>query len=72
MGKVRRGEKVAEVEVGQVWEDCDRRACGRRLRVEAVFEDLEQVGCRVERTGKLTTISISRMKPGSTGYRLVG
>jgi hypothetical protein len=57
------------VKVGQVWEDMDWRIKGRRLRVYSVGDDYARVE-NVE-TGKRTRIKVKRLKPGSTGYRLV-
>lgn len=55
-------------EVGQIWESCDRRDVGRPpVTVLAVDETYAVVtsGCRQSR------IRVNRMRPGSTGYRLV-
>jgi len=76
-----------EVRVGQVWEDCDKRNPGRLVKVlriftksyrqgfkkaEALFVECEvlgEVGSYAK--GKKTTIRASRLRPGSTGYRLI-
>jgi hypothetical protein len=66
-----------EVRVGQVWADNDSRSSGRTLRVDAV--DVRYAYCTVltagepgGRTGRHTRIALERMRPTSTGYRLVG
>jgi hypothetical protein len=67
-----------EVRVGQVWADNDPRSAGRTLRV--FFVTSTHAGCQVlsvarnvseRQVGKTTTISLSRFKPNSTGYRLI-
>ena len=57
--------------VGQVWIDCDKRLQpGRRFRIERVIIGTGLVECVNLASGKKTRISISRLKPGPTGYRL--
>lgn len=66
-----------EVKPGQVWEDCDWRNVGRRVRVESV--DVSYAHCvTVMETGgvvaarpRKTRILLERMRPMSTGFRLV-
>lgn len=69
-----------EVKVGSVWADNDRRAAGRTVRVEAVGDryasctvltarDNDPAGCGG--VGRRVVIRIDRMRPTSTGYRLL-
>jgi hypothetical protein len=61
------------VKIGQVWEDCDRRTRGknpRLLTVVAIETDGQMVKVKSSR-GPTTWIKASRLKPGSTGYKLV-
>lgn len=56
------------VRVGQVWQDCDKRMAGRRVTVVAAgptHATVEDAG------GKQTRIRLDRMRPTSTGFRLV-
>lgn len=66
------------VRVGQVWQDADPRAEGRRLRVVevgATHAAVELVAPREPvsnaRPGRRTRIRLDRFRPTSTGYRLV-
>ncbi|MFF2566747.1 hypothetical protein [Streptomyces sp. NPDC058084] len=61
---------------GQVWADNDRRSAGRTVRVDEV--DTRYAYCTVltaatpgGRTGQRTRIALERMRPTSTGYRLL-
>ncbi|MFG2959751.1 DUF6354 family protein [Streptomyces sp. NPDC048291] len=65
-----------DVRVGQVWADNDKRSEGRTLRVDEV--DARYAYCTVltaatlgGRTGQRTRVSLERMLPTSTGYRLL-
>ncbi|CAM5466122.1 hypothetical protein [Streptomyces aurantiogriseus] len=64
------------VQVGQVWADNDKRGEGRTVRVDEV--DVRYAYCTVltaatpgGRTGHRTRIALERMRPTSTGYRLL-
>lgn len=71
----------SDVRVGQIWQDCDKRGYGRRLRIEAV--DATHADCRevtiapqgavvlVSGPRVRTRIRLDRFRPTSTGYRLV-
>ncbi|MER6010207.1 hypothetical protein [Streptomyces bluensis] len=65
-----------DVQVGQVWADNDERSAGRTVRVDEV--DSRYAYCTVltsaapgGRTGQRTRIALERMRPTSTGYRLL-
>ncbi|MEU8521212.1 hypothetical protein [Streptomyces sp. NPDC048577] len=65
-----------DVRVGQVWADNDKRSEGRTVRVDEV--DVCYAYCTVltsatpgGRTGQRTRIALERMRPTSTGYRLL-
>jgi len=61
------------VKIGQVWEDCDRRTRGKNPRRVEIVE-ISPDGARVKAkssAGPTTWIKASRLKPGSTGYKLV-
>lgn len=64
---------VIDIEVGQLWADNDKRSRDRgdrqRLRVLAV--GVARCKLENEETGNRTWVLKSRMKPTSTGYRLV-
>jgi hypothetical protein len=64
------------IRVGQVWQDADRRSRNRTIRVDAV--DATHVDATImsddlgkQRIGRHTRIAKARMKPTSTGYRLI-
>lgn len=57
-----------KIEAGQIWESCDPRDNGRRLRVKLV--DSRYAYC-VGPNGRETRILLTRFKPNATGYRLV-
>ncbi len=61
-----------QVKVGQIWSDHDTRfrntAHRRWLRVDAV--DDRFATCTNTVTGRITRLSIKRMRPTSTGYKL--
>lgn len=78
------------VRPGTVWEDCDKRAAGRTIRVDrivdvvygggvvygvvpyAVCTVLTGRGGKPVKSGRQTEIRVSRFRPTSNGYRLVG
>lgn len=73
-----------DVQPGQIWEDNDRRAKGRLLRVTGVDDehatvvlvrkrDADRNGCSAKLIvqGSPRRIRLSRFKPTSTGYRRV-
>ncbi|WP_432034648.1 hypothetical protein [Streptomyces antibioticus] len=64
------------VRVGQVWADNDKRSEGRTVRIDEI--DARYAYCTVlttampsSRTGQRTRIGLERMRPTSTGYRLL-
>lgn len=67
-----------EVKVGQVWADNDKRSAGRTVTVVALEEAYHPfkhyrytVAVVEDRGGRRTRIRTDRMRPTSTGYRLV-
>lgn len=56
------------VQVGQVWQDNDKRSNYRRGRVTEV----DETHARVDWGRTATRVKLTRFKPTSTGYRLVG
>lgn len=73
--------KVADeivVRKDQVWADNDKRAKGRTVQVVSVTESFaycrvltDRVGCTQATVGRTFRISKDRMRPTSTGYRLI-
>lgn len=73
-------KEMPKVKVGQVWEDCDKRAKGRTLRIDSISDDGQYAQCTVltgtnsksSRNGHVpkTRVSIRRFRPTATGYRL--
>lgn len=68
VAKAKVPKPLPDVQVGDVWEDCDYRANGRRVTVEIVTDI--KVRCR-KSVGGTTMIKRDRFKPTSTGYKLV-
>lgn len=64
-----KAKAATQVAVEQVWESCDPRDKGRRIRIEKVLPF--KVLVTNVKTGKKSVIAIDRLKPGGTGYRLV-
>jgi hypothetical protein len=65
--------------IGQIWQDNDPRAYGRKLRIVAIDEthavvELHQPRLPVSsaKPGRRTRIRLDRFRPTSTGYRYVG
>lgn len=60
---------------GQIWQDCDKRGYGRKLRVIAVGQThasvQEVVTGPTTRKPRQTRIRLDRFRPTSTGYRLL-
>lgn len=57
------------VRAGQIWEDCDKRMHGRRIRVRFVEDGkavVEPIG-----GGRRTVLAVRRMHKHSTGFRLL-
>lgn len=70
--------KSIEPQVGQEWDDMDPRSEGRRVRIVAIVDDTatcvivsNAATATIPTVGKMTRISLRRLKPGSNGYRLV-
>lgn len=74
---------MSTVEIGQVWRDCDKRMKNRYIKVVRLDEPVDGEGqwfAIVQRcwedgriiSGRQTRINFERMKPGATGYELVG
>ena len=64
---------VVRVRVGQRWASMDWRDEIKNKRQSLEVVDVTPDYCHLLNlaTGKTTRISLQRMKPGSTGYRLV-
>ncbi len=76
---------MSAVRIGQIWEDCDKRAGGRRLRIIEIStrspgEDRVTAEVIQERRNgeviapqkrRRTQIATRRFRPNSTGYRLI-
>lgn len=69
---------MSDVSVGQVWEDCDKRSSGRTILVVELLGQWVEVETLTgpasapgRGVGKRSRIKLSRLRPGSTGYRLV-
>lgn len=66
-----------QVKVGQLWADNDKREIAKssrqRLRVVAIDRKSAKpkLSLNNEDTGKATWVKLSRMRPNSTGYRLL-
>lgn len=56
------------VEVGQTWQDCDKRMDGRRAKVIAVHEEWAVL---VQHQMRPTIVAIKNMHEHSTGWKLV-
>jgi hypothetical protein len=72
---------MAEVAIGQIWQDNDPRMCTRELGVRLIVGDYAYCAIRIKgnpweirRDGKerLVRILTRRFRPNSTGYRLIG
>lgn len=59
----------SEIRVGQIWEDNDKRFGTRRLRIEQI--GVSHVVVENVETRRRTNVAIQRLRPNSTGYRLV-
>ena len=59
---------ITPVRPGQEWADMDPRSRGRTIRVDFVVGDYAYV---TGSNGRKTRIKISRMRPGSNGYKLI-
>ena len=66
---------MTDVQIGQIWEDCDPRTAYKSgpRRVEIIELESAETIAVVEdtETKRLARISVRRLKPGSRGYRLV-
>lgn len=56
------------VQAGQIWADCDVRT----PRTMTVLEVGAHQAVVLSSKGRKTRIRLSRFRPGSTGYRLIG
>lgn len=70
------------VKIGQVWESCDKRDSGRKIRVASFVTKKGQQYAICDQgwmhpqgafqaNGRHVTIRVDRFRPTSTGYRLV-
>lgn len=68
-------EMNTEVKVGQVWQDWDKRFRNdpfpRKVRIMRIDEVGRRAICQNVDTGKETRISLDRLKPTTTGYKLI-
>jgi hypothetical protein len=64
------GPNPFSVKPGQIWEDCDKRAGGRKVTVLLVREDHGYAVVRSQ-TGKDLRIKLLRFRERSNGYKLV-
>ena len=60
------------VEVGQIWEDCDKRCRSRQLKVVHVGQTHAECECYYRGKARIHKIRLDRFKETSTGYRLIG
>jgi hypothetical protein len=67
---VKRRSELPRVEPGQVWEDCDPRLGARRLVVSQVTGTHAYLYNQAFPSLK-TRLLLSRMRPGSRGWRRV-
>lgn len=58
-----------KVEVGQLWQDMDKRMGSRTVTVEHI--EGEHAICRIGDGKRKTRLLLRRMRPGSTGWRLI-
>ncbi len=71
-------KELPDVKVGQWWECCDRRGAGKKRRgqvqrIESFPADKPVLQAYMYwNTGRATWIRVARMRPTSTGYKLVG
>ena len=72
-----RHAETTKVRPGQVWADNDRRCKGRTVRVDSTDGRFAYCTVLTDRGGekplraRTVRIAIERMRPTSTGYRLV-
>jgi hypothetical protein len=59
-----------EVRVGQIWQDCDKRFPDRHVRVVRIEGDYAFV-VHAYSPSRETRIRLDRMRPTSTGFRLL-
>ena len=67
---------MSDVQVGQVWKDCDKRTVGRFVLVRELKVNGDMVFAVCSRCfsdgsvpdKRTVRINVERMKPGATGY----
>lgn len=59
------------VEVGQVWQSCDKRYPGVAVQIVKLYEDRGYALCLVLKTGKFRQIQLKRFRERSNGYKLI-
>jgi len=60
-----------EIKIGQIWLDLDTRFTPRKIQILAIDEKSGKVSAKSGTSGKVTRISIKRLKYRSSGYRLL-
>jgi len=70
-------QPIVPLEVGQLWDDCDPRNAGRRVRVvevggsHAVVIAVRSADAALSRIPRRGRVALWRFRPGSGGFRLV-
>ena len=59
------------VNVGQVWQSCDKRYPDVNIQVVKVYEDRGYALCLVLKNSKFRRIMLKRFRERSNGYKLI-
>jgi len=59
------------VQVGQIWQSCDKRYPDVNIQVVKIYEDRGYALCLVMKTSKFRRIQLKRFRERSNGYKLV-
>jgi hypothetical protein len=64
-------ENPYSVQVGQVWQSCDKRYPDVNIQVVKIYEDRGYALCLVLKSSKFRRVQLKRFRERSNGYKLI-
>lgn len=59
------------VQVGQVWQSCDKRYPNVNIQIVKLYEDRGYALCLILKNGRFRRVMLKRFRDRSNGYRLL-
>ena len=64
-------ENPYSVQVGQVWQSCDKRYPDVNIQIVKIYEDRGYALCLVLKNSKFRRVQLKRFRERSNGYKLI-